>query len=47
MLGHEILGGLPTMQNEAFFQMYEAMDQWMKGDDVNLYWEKKATNGTS
>lgn len=33
-LGHEILGGLPTMQGEAFEGLYEAIDGWLQGKDV-------------
>lgn len=38
-LGHAILNELPTTHNKAFYQMYEAMDQWLQGDDVDLFWE--------
>lgn len=34
-LGHEILGGLPTMDNQAFYDMYEAMDGWLQAKDVD------------
>jgi len=34
MLGHKILDGLPTMDNKAFYTMYEAMDQWLQGKSV-------------
>ncbi|KAL5045701.1 hypothetical protein BDW71DRAFT_214880 [Aspergillus fruticulosus] len=33
-LGHEILTDLPVMNNEGFDKMYEAMDAWLKGGDV-------------
>ena len=34
-LGHEILGGLPTMNNQAFYDMYQAMDGWLQGKNVD------------
>ena len=33
-LGHKILGGLPNAENEAFFEMYKAMDAWLQGGEV-------------
>ena len=33
-LGHEILGGLPTMNNQAFFDLYQAIDEWLQGKEV-------------
>ena len=33
-LGHKILGGLPTMEGKAFFTLYEAIDEWLKGNNV-------------
>ena len=34
-LGHEILGGLPTMtNNQAFYDMYQAIDGWLQGKNV-------------
>ncbi|PWY82014.1 catabolic 3-dehydroquinase [Aspergillus heteromorphus CBS 117.55] len=33
-LGHPILGDLPTMDNEAFFALYRAMDAWLEGRAV-------------
>lgn len=29
-LGHPILNDLPTMNNAAFYQLYEAMDAWLE-----------------
>lgn len=40
-LGHPILPNLPNANNKGFFQMYEAMDEWLQGKDINLFWEKK------
>lgn len=34
MLGHEILGGLPTMDNEGFKDLHRAMDEWLQGREV-------------
>lgn len=33
-LGHMILDDLPTMDNKGFFDMYEAMEQWLQGKAV-------------
>ena len=33
-LGHEILGGLPTMNNQAFYDLYQAIDEWLQGKEV-------------
>ncbi|KAL2842641.1 hypothetical protein BJX68DRAFT_278345 [Aspergillus pseudodeflectus] len=33
-LGHEVLTDLPVLNNEGFFRMYEAMDKWLKGEDI-------------
>lgn len=33
-LGHEILGGLPTLNNQAFFTLYQAIDEWLQGKNV-------------
>jgi len=38
-LGHPILNDLPNAMNKGFFKMYESMEDWMQGKDVNLYWE--------
>lgn len=38
-LGHPILNDLPNAMNKGFFKMYEIMEDWMQGKDVNLYWE--------
>jgi len=34
-LGHKILEGLPTMDNQAFYDMYEAIDGWLQGKNVD------------
>ena len=34
-LGHEILGGLPTLNNQAFYDMYEAIEGWLQGKNVD------------
>ncbi|RDW92896.1 nuclear transport factor 2 family protein [Aspergillus mulundensis] len=34
-LGHPILDDLPTMNNAAFFKLYEAMDAWLEGRHVS------------
>lgn len=33
-LGHKILGGLPTMNNQGFYDLYTAIDDWLQGKDV-------------
>ena len=33
-LGHKILLDLPTMNNEGFSKMYQAMDKWLEGGEV-------------
>lgn len=33
-LGHPILNDLPTMNNKAFYKLYEAMDAWMEARPV-------------
>ena len=33
-LGHEVLGGLPTMNNNAFYTLYQAIDEWLQGKNV-------------
>ena len=33
-LGHEILGDLATMNNQTFYDMYQAMDEWLQGKNV-------------
>ncbi|KAL3441691.1 hypothetical protein BJX65DRAFT_288231 [Aspergillus insuetus] len=33
-LGHGILADLPVLNNEEFYKMYEAMDTWLKGEDI-------------
>ena len=33
-LGHEILGGLPTMNNQGFKDLYQAIDEWLQGKEV-------------
>ena len=34
-LGHQILTDLPTMENKAFYDMYEAIDGWLQGKNVD------------
>jgi hypothetical protein len=36
-LGHKVLYSLPTLQNRAFFDMYDAMETWLQGKDVGLF----------
>ena len=33
-LGHQILGGLPTMNNQGFYDLYRAIDEWLQGKEV-------------
>ncbi|KAL3464872.1 catabolic 3-dehydroquinase [Aspergillus heterothallicus] len=33
-LGHEIKTDLPVLNNEGFFEMYKAMDTWLRGEDI-------------
>ena len=33
-LGHEILGGLPTLDNQGFRDLYRAIDEWLQGKEV-------------
>ena len=40
-LGHAILNDLPNANNQGFFQMYEAMDDWLQGKTIDLFWEKR------
>lgn len=39
-IGHPILNDLPNANNKAFHRMYDAMDQWLQGEEVDLFWEK-------
>lgn len=39
MIGHSILEELPTVNNKAFYKMYEAMHDWLEGKEVNLFWD--------
>ncbi|KAJ5591596.1 uncharacterized protein N7459_001965 [Penicillium hispanicum] len=41
LLGHPILNDLPNANNEGFHGMYKAMADWIQGQDVDLFWEKK------
>ena len=34
-LGHKVLEGLPTMDNQAFYDMYKAIDGWLQGKNVD------------
>ena len=36
-IGHPILKDLPNANNEGFFKFYAAMDEWMKGENPDLY----------
>ncbi|EXJ74278.1 uncharacterized protein A1O5_02574 [Cladophialophora psammophila CBS 110553] len=40
-LGHPILNDLPNAGNQGFFDMYKAMADWLQGQEINLFWEKK------
>ncbi|KAI9667092.1 MAG: hypothetical protein M1831_001269 [Alyxoria varia] len=40
-LGHQVLTDLPNGNNEGFFKMYEAMEDWLMGKEVDLFWEGK------
>lgn len=42
MIGHKILKTLPTMNNEAFYKMNEAMANWLDGEDIDLFWESES-----
>lgn len=33
-LGHQVLPGLPILNNKAFFEMYDAINLWLQGDDI-------------
>jgi hypothetical protein len=37
-LGHQIPQDLPTLNNEGFSKMNAAMDAWLEGDDVDIFW---------
>lgn len=39
MIGHPIDNELPTLDNDYFFKMYEAMKDWLEGKEVDLFWE--------
>ena len=38
MIGHEILMDLATANNKEFFMMYDAMHEWLEGNEPNLFW---------
>ncbi|KAJ9643890.1 hypothetical protein H2199_003756 [Coniosporium tulheliwenetii] len=40
MAGHPILNDLPTLNNKGVYQMYEAMGAWLRGEEIDLFWEK-------
>jgi hypothetical protein len=40
-LGHPILNDLPNANNKGWYDMYKAMEDWLQGKDVNLFWEHK------
>ena len=40
-LGHPILNDLPNANNKGFTDMYKAMEEWLQGKDVDLFWEHK------
>ena len=40
-LGHPILPDLPNAGNKGWYDMYEAMADWLQGKDINLFWEHK------
>ena len=33
-LGYKVLDSLPTLNNREFFEMYNAMNLWLQGDNV-------------
>jgi hypothetical protein len=37
-IGHPIAINLPTWRNEYYTKMYEAMQDWLEGKDINLFW---------
>jgi hypothetical protein len=39
-LGHMIDMALPTFRNEYFSKMYEAIEDWLDGKEIDLFWEK-------
>lgn len=43
MIGHKILRDLPTMNNEGFYRMNQAMADWLDGKEINLFWEKEGS----
>jgi hypothetical protein len=40
-LGHPVIVDLPTLGNQYFQKMYEEMENWLAGRDVDLFWEHK------
>ncbi|KIR71928.1 hypothetical protein CNBG_10051 [Cryptococcus deuterogattii R265] len=38
-IGHPILNDLPNANDKGFFDMYQAMEDWMQGKDIDLFWE--------
>lgn len=40
-LGHPILNDLPNAGNKGWFDMYKAMEDWLQGKEINLFWEHK------
>jgi hypothetical protein len=41
MVGHPVLRNLATMNNEGFYKMYDAMNDWLEGEDIGLFWGEK------
>lgn len=38
-LGHKILNDLPNANNKGWYDMYQAMADWLEGKEINLFWE--------
>jgi hypothetical protein len=38
-VGHECLTNLPTMNNEGYAKMYQAVDAWLEGSSIEEYLE--------
>lgn len=41
-LGHEILNDLPNANNQGFKDMYKAMEEWLDGKDIDLFWKHES-----
>ena len=39
-IGLPILGHLPTKKRDGFVMMYEAIHEWLEGNEVDLLWDR-------